>query len=213
MSQGNGAWFSAAIMVFIQVSAAVQVLFEAFFVDETLTDIFDAVLISKGCASLVETRRTVYPRDISKGITNPVQQLGPHHHPPSAIYAPFSWIAFLSSIVFFPVVLIPLVGASLFRMLRARIADYINSIFATNHHYRYFELLGIRAADRRKLMERDRDIYAGFESTALFLQLIPGISMVFLLTTAAGAALWAADLEKKRRRVGTSMSAISIREL
>jgi hypothetical protein len=33
----------------------------------------------------------------------------------------------------------------------------------------------------------------------LALQLVPGLSMLFLLTTAAGAAQWAAKLEHKRR--------------
>jgi hypothetical protein len=35
---------------------------------------------------------------------------------------------------------------------------------------------------------------------ALLLQLVPVFSMLFLLTTAAGAALWAADLNKKKVR-------------
>jgi hypothetical protein len=33
----------------------------------------------------------------------------------------------------------------------------------------------------------------------MILQLIPPFSMFFLMTTAAGAALWAADLEHKRQ--------------
>ena len=32
------------------------------------------------------------------------------------------------------------------------------------------------------------------------LQLVPVLSMLFLLTTAAGSALWAADLDKQRRQ-------------
>lgn len=32
----------------------------------------------------------------------------------------------------------------------------------------------------------------------MLLQLVPPFSMVFLMTTAAGSALWAADIEKKR---------------
>jgi hypothetical protein len=35
---------------------------------------------------------------------------------------------------------------------------------------------------------------------AQLLQLVPMLCMVFLLTTAAGAALWAADLHKKKMR-------------
>ena len=38
-----------------------------------------------------------------------------------------------------------------------------------------------------------------FGTVHLALQLAPGLSMLFLLTTAAGSAMWAAKLEKKRR--------------
>ena len=38
-----------------------------------------------------------------------------------------------------------------------------------------------------------------FGTIALIFQLIPMLSMFFLLTTAAGAGLWAADMEKRRR--------------
>lgn len=41
--QGAQAWVNAAVLVLLEGSVAVQVLFEAFFVDETLMDIFDAV--------------------------------------------------------------------------------------------------------------------------------------------------------------------------
>lgn len=37
-----------------------------------------------------------------------------------------------------------------------------------------------------------------FGTIAVLLQLVPPFSMVFLMTTAAGSALWAADIEKKR---------------
>lgn len=40
-----------------------------------------------------------------------------------------------------------------------------------------------------------------FGCTALVLQLIPVLSMVFLLTTAAGSALWAAQIEHEEDRV------------
>lgn len=40
-----------------------------------------------------------------------------------------------------------------------------------------------------------------FGTTALLLQLIPLLSMFFLLTTAAGSALWVADLERKRKLI------------
>ena len=42
--------------------------------------------------------------------------------------------------------------------------------------------------------------YMWFGTVALLLQLIPVLSMFFLITTAAGSALWAADMEDKKRR-------------
>jgi hypothetical protein len=38
-----------------------------------------------------------------------------------------------------------------------------------------------------------------FGTIALLLQLVPVLSMFFLLTSAAGSALWVADLEEKRQ--------------
>jgi hypothetical protein len=47
--------------------------------------------------------------------------------------------------------------------------------------------------------EANHSCYVRFGTVHLALQLVPGLSMFFLLTTAAGSALWAAKLEKKRR--------------
>lgn len=41
----------------------------------------------------------------------------------------------------------------------------------------------------------------------LFLQLVPGLSMFFLLTAAASSALWAADMESERREQEGSIRA------
>lgn len=43
-------------------------------------------------------------------------------------------------------------------------------------------------------------LYLRFGTIALLLQLIPVLSMFFLLTSAAGSALWVADLEEARQR-------------
>lgn len=39
-----------------------------------------------------------------------------------------------------------------------------------------------------------------FGCVTLLLQLIPGLSMLFLLTSACGSALWASKLENRRRQ-------------
>lgn len=43
---------------------------------------------------------------------------------------------------------------------------------------------------------------------ALLLQLIPVLSMLFLLTSAAGSGLWAADLEDARQRQALAAEAV-----
>jgi hypothetical protein len=50
----------------------------------------------------------------------------------------------------------------------------------------------------------DANVPSRYGTAYLFLQLIPGLSMFFLLTAAVSAALWAADLESKRREQESS---------
>ena len=53
--------------------------------------------------------------------------------------------------------------------------------------------------ERDAWTERSKWRYTRFGTVALALQYVPVLSMLFLMTTATGAALWAADLEKERR--------------
>jgi hypothetical protein len=46
-----------------------------------------------------------------------------------------------------------------------------------------------------------------FGTIALLLQLIPVLSMFFLLTSAAGSALWAADIEEAKQRQAQAVEA------
>lgn len=47
-------------------------------------------------------------------------------------------------------------------------------------------------------MRASLTVTVSFGTIALLLQLVPPLSMVFLMTTAAGSALWAADIEKNK---------------
>ena len=69
------------------------------------------------------------------------------------------------------------------------------------HHFRYLKLLGMHKKERNAWTGRAEGKYTSFGAAALALQYVPVLSMLFLLTTATGAALWAADLEKERRAV------------
>ena len=175
-------------------AAIVALLFEAFFVDETQVDIFDAVLIQEGLEELVARRRVVLPTDAvadedgGGGGGNPVGRLGEHMDKKGVVYAPFSLRQIVEFVVLLPLNLIPWVGVPAFVLLTGYRAGPLL-------HYRYYYLLGVDKAKKRELVGRRQLRYTWFGSVYLVLQLVPGLSMLFLLTTATGAALWVRDLE------------------
>ena len=182
---GPGAWLNATFLVLGEGSAIVALLFEAFFVDETLVDVFDAVLIKEGLSDLVAQARL-----LDQDAPNAVKMLGKPKI--TSVYAPFSLRQIVEFIAFLPVNLIPFVGVPIFLLL----TGYRAGPF---HHWRYFKLLGLSRKEREDYIRKRRMKYTWFGSIALLLQLVPGLSMLFLLTTAAGGALWACKMEKARR--------------
>ncbi|KIW28505.1 uncharacterized protein PV07_08164 [Cladophialophora immunda] len=182
---GPGAWVNATFLVLGEGAAIVALLFEAFFVDETLVDTFDAVLIDQGLEDLVSEGRTLHPI-----AHNSVQMLG---KPTSAaIYAPFSFRQIAEFVILLPVNLIPFVGVPIFLVL----TGYRAGPF---HHWRYFKLRGFSKKERQEYVRNRQLKYTWFGVVALALQLVPVLSMFFLLTSAAGSALWVAKMEKARR--------------
>ncbi|KAI9723636.1 MAG: hypothetical protein M1812_000936 [Candelaria pacifica] len=183
---GPLAWVNAAFLVLGEGAAIVALLFEAFLVDETLVDVFDAVLLDKGFEELITDARV-----LDDAGCNPVQRLGKPKK--SAVYSPFSFRQIAEFIMFLPLNLIPVVGTPLFLILTGYRAGPL-------HHWRYFKLRGFSKKEKRAFIRRRRLRYTWFGTVALLLQLVPVLSMFFLLTTAAGSALWVADLEEQRRR-------------
>ena len=165
-------------------AAIIALLFEAFLIDETLVDVFDAVLINESFEDLVNQGRILH-----MDRSSPVKQLG--RPTTSAVYSPFSLRQIVEFICFLPLNLIPVLGTPAFLIL----TGYRAGPF---HHWRYFKLLGLTKKDRRMAIKKRQLSYTWFGTTALFLQLVPVLSMLFLLTTAAGSALWAVHLERRR---------------
>ncbi|KAI9844055.1 MAG: hypothetical protein M1838_002346 [Thelocarpon superellum] len=182
---GRLAWFNAAFLVLGEGSVIIALLFEAWFVDETQADVFDAVFIKEGLLDLVSPTR-----QIDEHASDPVKMLG---RPTSSVqYMPFSIRLTWECIVYLPLNLIPLVGTPAYLILTGR-------AMGPFHHWRYFKLLGYHRKERNESIRRWRLRYTWFGTVALTLQLIPLFSMLFLLTSAAGAALWAADLHREQR--------------
>ncbi|KAL8683799.1 MAG: hypothetical protein Q9186_000287 [Xanthomendoza sp. 1 TL-2023] len=184
------AFINGAFLVLGEGSIITALLFECFFVDETLVDVFDATLINEGCGALVATSRVIDP-----SASDPVKQLG--KPTTSVVYSPFSLRQIIEFIIFLPLNFIPVAGTPLFLVMTGYRAGQL-------HHFRYFQLLGFTKKERNHYLSRRKLRYTWFGVTALMLQLFPVLSMLFLITTSAGSALWASRLEKKRSLMGNS---------
>ena len=176
---------NGAFLVLAEGAAIVALLFEAFFVDETLVDVFDAVLICEDHEDLVAKSRVINPngKDPVKRLEKPTT---------SAVYSPFSFRQIIEFIFFLPLNFIPVAGTPMFLLLTGYRAGPL-------HHWRYFKLLGMTKKERRRAIKQRRQGYTWFGTVALLLQLVPVLSMFFLLTTATGSALWVARLEDIRK--------------
>lgn len=110
----------------------------------------------------------------------------------SAVYSPFSFRQIIEFVLLLPLNLIPIVGTPAFLLATgARAGPF--------HHWRYFKLKGLTRKERSLEIKRRQWKYTWFGTSALVLQLVPVLSMFFLLTTAAGSALWTVKLEEQRR--------------
>lgn len=141
--QGSGAWVNGSFLVLGEGAAIVAMLFEAFFVDETLVDVFDAVLLNEGFEQLIDRERVLYPDS-----ENPVQKLG--KPTTSAVYSPFSLRQIIEFVLLLPLNLIPVAGVPMFLIL----TGYRAGPF---HHWRYFQLAGF-TKDQRKRFVRNRQL-------------------------------------------------------
>ncbi|KAG9234226.1 hypothetical protein BJ875DRAFT_504842 [Amylocarpus encephaloides] len=194
---GPTAWFSAAFLVLGEGQIIIALLFEAFLVDETLVDVFDATLIREGQIGLVSPSRVLH-----QDAPNTVKMLGKPTS--SAIYSPFSFRQIAEFVVFLPLNFIPVIGVPFFLVLTGARAGPL-------HHFRWFKLRGLARKEKSNEIRQRKWKYTWFGTMALLLQLVPVLSMFFLLTSACGSALWVTKLEEQKRLVET-VSQITVDE-
>jgi uncharacterized protein involved in cysteine biosynthesis len=117
-----------------------------------------------------------------------------------AEYQPWSLIQIIELIVFLPLNLVPYVGTIAFIMITG-------SRLGKLSHYRWFKLRGVDKKQMKKELKARRWEYLWFGTAAMVLELVPILSFFFLLTSTAGAAMWAAKMEEQARiRVGRPIS-------
>lgn len=179
----GGAWVNGAFLVLSEGALVIALLFEAFLVDETLVDVFDAVLVHEGYEDLVRTRRVLQDGyDARKRLGKTIG---------SKVYSPFSFRQIIEFVLFLPMNFIPVVGVPIFLLVTGYRAGPLQ-------HWRYFKLLELTKQERVAVEKKRRLQYTWFGTSFLALQLVPGLSMLFLLTSAAGSALWVIKLEEQR---------------
>jgi hypothetical protein len=146
-------------------------------------------MVGEGYEDLVKRRRVV-AEDYDE--SDPVKRLGAREK--GAIFAPFSVRQLIELMIFLPLNFIPFVGVPLFLLLTGyRAGPLLN--------WRYFALKGFTKQDRRSFIQRKKRKfeYMWFGTVYMILQLVPVLSMLFLLTSAAGSALWAVRIEEEER--------------
>jgi len=188
--QGS-AWVNGTFFILGIGTLLISLLFEALFVDHTQVDIFDAVMIAEGYEHLVKNRRPVSD-NIDE--SDPVKRLGPKEK--GATFAPFSIRQIIELIILLPLNFVPFVGVPLFLLLTGfRAGPLLN--------WRYFALKEFTKQERNSFIETKKRRYelGWFGTVYMILQLIPGLSMLFLLTSAAGSALWAVHIEQENMPV------------
>ncbi|GAA5974166.1 hypothetical protein JCM21900_003385 [Sporobolomyces salmonicolor] len=146
--------------------------------------IFDAVLLERGYADLVERGRAVKRGrggvELGKSLLRPVT-------------GKFSVEGLARYLITLPLNLVPGVGTGVFLLANGLKAG-------PAAHARYFQLKQLDTSARKSFVEQRRGAYTAFGATALALGLIPVFGTLSTFTSAAGAALWAAELEKEERR-------------
>lgn len=187
LSNGS-AWVNGTFFVLEIGSLLVALLFEALLVDHIQVDIFDAVMVAEGYEHLVKSRRLVSD-DIDE--SDAVKRLGPREK--GATFAPFSFRQIIEIILFLPLTFIPFAGVPLFILLTGyRAGPLLN--------WRYFQLQDFSKKQRNQFIKtkKRKYEYMWFGTVHVLLQLIPILSMFFLLTTAAGSALWSVHIEQEQ---------------
>ena len=179
---------NATVFVLGVGTLLITMLFEALFVDHTQVDIFDAVMVAEGYEHLVRNRRPV-SEDIDE--SDPAKRLGAREK--GAQFAPFSFRQVIEFIILLPLNFVPFAGVPLFLLATGyRAGPLLN--------WRYFALKGFTKKERKEfIMTKQRRFeYMWFGTFYMILELVPVLSMFFLLTSAAGSALWSVHIEREK---------------
>ncbi|KAJ7887061.1 hypothetical protein B0H14DRAFT_1285657 [Mycena olivaceomarginata] len=195
--QGNLAWFNAVFLVLGESASIIALLFEAFFVDEALVEIFDAVLIHQTFPELVRTRRAIIPPPAPTRSSNSALPKNPPFTPPSPSASLSNTSSSSHSHLF------PLPAARSNCLVLGRRAGPF-------HHWRYFKLLGLSKADRAAFIKKRQWKYTWFGMVAQLLQLVPMLCNVVLAYDGGGCGTVGRRIWRGRRRASARVGRLCV---
>ncbi|KAK6508409.1 hypothetical protein TWF506_010502 [Arthrobotrys conoides] len=182
---GPIALLNAAVTILTLAANLNSALCEGFLLEQSLINMFDAVLLLEHHHELVDEGQEV--------ITNApdvVASLGEFKVPTSL--RP-QWKAIFEFIFFSPVSFIPIVGPFIFLAIQGNRAGPIA-------HYWYFRLKKMDKRQQKAFIKNYHWSYLNFGTMAIGLQFIPMLSILVAFTNAIGAALWAIRLEYREKK-------------
>lgn len=165
-TSGPFAPISAALLVLSESSTIINALSRSFLVRESLADVFDGTLVSKGCTTLVARGRQVRPFVIGG---DPISKLGKLIKMPLAggfggEMSPVKSI--IRSIIYLPLNFIPVVGSVIYFAMQGR-------KIGPAAHDRYFQLKGWSGKESGEWVEKNRGAYTRFVLLVLYILLFP----------------------------------------
>jgi len=185
---GPLAVFTTVILILSESSTIISILSRNFLLQDALLDTFDGTLVARDATNIVSEGREL------KSGRDPMARLGKIIKTPFSGFSPKAIVRYL---VYLPLNFIPVVGTIIFVLLQGRARG-------TAAHERYFQLKRWSASQRSEWLKEHVGAYSGFGTVATLLEMVPFASIVFAFTNTVGAALWAADIEKKQSDMDSS---------
>lgn len=176
---------SAVPLVLSESNFLIQLLSGLFLTDKKDL-LFDTVLLDRDLSTLVSTGRNLGSTGPGKG-SKAIGKMTAKLTSPLQKFSPEALVKYLLTI---PLNSIPAIGTILFVTLNGRRAG-------PNFLARYFQLKQYSEATKKAEVERRAGSLTAFGVVTVLLGLVPLANQVFELTNVIGAALMAADMEKK----------------
>ncbi|OJJ56955.1 hypothetical protein ASPSYDRAFT_154879 [Aspergillus sydowii CBS 593.65] len=183
---------AGALLVLAEASAVTHFVARGWIIRDALVDVFDAVLLERGCEGLVKEGRVV-----RSNVNSLMGRLGKMVKKPFGSGSGSGGAGgvvggMIRSMVLLPLNFVPVVGTLLYVYVKGKKAG-------PGLHARYFQLRGFGGRDREEWVQKRRGGYTGLGMASVLLEMVPFASMLFEFSNAVGAALWAADLEKANK--------------